>query len=237
MLPPPEGEGDGPHTRIHHQHGLVLQFKNLYAFRSIKCSGKAKSADEDAAASYLDCLRAIIEESGYKPQQIFNMDETDLQWKKMPEHMYIAKEEKSSLGFKAFKDRFTLLLGANLTGDCKLKPILVCHAENPRALKGYGKSSLPVHWYSNCSSWMMGHIFQEYSRHTLMHELKEYCTSQGLPFKILMVLDNAPAHHQVLPDLHSDIMFIFLWPNTMSLLQLMDEGVIKMFEARFLQKS
>ena len=33
-------------------------------------------------------------------------------------------------GFKAFKDRFTLLLGANLTGDCKLKPVLVYHAEN-----------------------------------------------------------------------------------------------------------
>ena len=35
--------------------------------------------------------------------------------------------------------------GANLAGDCKLKPALVYHAENPRALKGYNKSSLPVH--------------------------------------------------------------------------------------------
>ena len=40
------------------------------------------SADEDAAASYPDHLRAIIKEGGYKPHQVFNMDETGLQWKK-----------------------------------------------------------------------------------------------------------------------------------------------------------
>ena len=139
--------------------------------------------------------------------------------------------------FKAFKDRFTLLLRANLMGDCKLKPVLVYHAENPHALKGYEKKSLPVHWYSNSSGWMMGHIFQEYSKTQLLGELKEYCLSKGLPFKILMVLDNAPAHPQMLQDLHSNIKFAFLLPNTTSLLQLMDQGVICMFKTHFLKKS
>ena len=108
--------------------------------------------------------------------------------KNMPECTYITREEKCAPGFKAFKDSFTLLLGANLTGDCKLKPVLVYHAENPHALKGYEKNSLPVHWYSNSSGWMTGHIFQEYSKTQLLGNLKEYCLSQGLPFKILMVL-------------------------------------------------
>ena len=138
--------------------GWFYNFKARHAFHSVKRSGEAKSADTDVAASYPDELRVIIEEGGYKPQQVFNMDETGLQWKKMPEHTYITKE-KSGPGFKAFKDRFTLLLGVNLTGDCKLKPVLVYHAENPRALKGYDKNSLPVHWYANSSGWMTGHIF------------------------------------------------------------------------------
>ena len=90
-------------------------------------------------------------------------------------------------------------------GDCKLKPILVYHTENPCALKGYEKNSLPVHWYSNSSGWMMGHTFQEYCKTQLLGKLKEYCLFQGFPFKILMVLDNTLAHPQMLQDLYANI--------------------------------
>ena len=144
------------------------------------------------------------------------MDETDLQWKKMPECMYNTRE-KSAQGFEASKDLFTLLLGANLTGDCKLKPVLVYHAENPHAPKGYEKTSLPVHWFFSSTSWMTGHIFPANSRTSLVYELKEYCTSQGIPFRILMVLDSAPAHPHMLQDFHRDIKFVFLPPNITSL--------------------
>ena len=109
----------------------------------------------------------------------------------------------------------------------------------PRALKGYDKNSLPVHWYSNSSGWMTGNIFQASSKTQLFYELKEYCTSQGLPFKILMLLDNNPAHPHWLSDLHlhSNIKFFYLLPNTTFLLQSMDQDVIKMLKAYFLQKS
>ena len=65
--------------------GWFYKFKVRYGFHSVKHSGDTKSADEHAPASYLDHLKAIIEEEGYKPQQVFTKDETGLQWKKMPE--------------------------------------------------------------------------------------------------------------------------------------------------------
>ena len=45
------------------------KFKTHYGFHSVKHSGKAKSADEDAAASYPDRLRAITEEGITHPSR------------------------------------------------------------------------------------------------------------------------------------------------------------------------
>ena len=54
----------------------------------------------------------------------------------MPRRTYIMAEEKMP-GYKPMKDRLTLTLCANVSGDCKIKPLLVYHLENPRAFKSH----------------------------------------------------------------------------------------------------
>ena len=38
-------------------------------------------------------------------------------------------------GYKTSKDRLTLLFDGNVSSDMRLKPLLVFHSEDPRALK------------------------------------------------------------------------------------------------------
>ncbi|GFV88747.1 tigger transposable element-derived protein 1 [Trichonephila clavipes] len=72
----------------------------------------------------------------YSADQVFNADETGLYWKKMSNRTYIAKEEKTASGHKASKDRVTLLLCSNASGDRMLKPLLINKSLRPRGLKG-----------------------------------------------------------------------------------------------------
>ncbi|XP_064094812.1 tigger transposable element-derived protein 1-like [Macrobrachium nipponense] len=67
--------------------------------------GEAASADVDAAEKYPERFKKLISDKGYCPQQVFNMDETGLFWKRMPSSTFIMKDEARASGFKAHKDR------------------------------------------------------------------------------------------------------------------------------------
>lgn len=94
-----------------------------------------------SAKEFPHILEQIIHQGNYTPQQIFNVDETGLYWKKMPDCTFFCREEKRMPGFKTYKDRLTLLLRGNASGDLKLKPLLMSVSENPRALKSITKAS------------------------------------------------------------------------------------------------
>jgi len=65
-------------------------------------------------------------EDDFPTDLVFNMDETGLYYKKLQSRTCISREEKLAPGYKASKDRLTLLLGRNASGTLKLKSLYWC---------------------------------------------------------------------------------------------------------------
>ncbi|GFX66557.1 tigger transposable element-derived protein 1 [Trichonephila clavipes] len=180
--------------------GWLTGFLKRNALHYIKITGESATADEGAAKIFPEELAKIIEDGDYSADQVFNADETGLYWKKLPNRTYIAKDEKTASGHKASKDRVTLLLCRNASGDRMLKPILINKSLRPSALKDKDLKQLPVHWMANPKSWMTTAIFTEWSNNSSHPQLE-----------------------------HPNVQLVCLPPNTTSLIQALDQGIKKYY--------
>ncbi|XP_061899525.1 tigger transposable element-derived protein 1-like [Entelurus aequoreus] len=216
--------------------GWFEKFKKRSGIRYVVRKRETVRADKQGAKKFVEEFQRFAESEGFLPQQVFNCDETGLFWKKMPKKTYITREEKSLPGHKPMKDRLTLLLCANASGDCKVKPLLVYHSETPRAFKknNVQKDKLTVMWRSNPKALVTRQFFTEWFQEVFAPSVEEYLTEKNLPLKVLLVLDAALTQPTGLgrdwSSEHDSITVKFLPPNTTPLLQPMDQQVISNFK-------
>lgn len=203
--------------------------------KSIRIKGEAASADETAAKKYPEELAKICQDGGYCDDLVFNCDETGLLIKPMVTRSFTFEGQKSFSGYKENKERLTFLFGGNASGTLKLKPLVLGRSKNPRCFKRVNRFGLPVIYDSNKKAWMTKEIFKNWFENHFAREVAAFCHQKGLPFKALLLLDNAPGHPKDLH--HPNIEIRYLPPNTTSLLQPMDMGVISTFKALYLKET
>ena len=149
--------------------------------------------------------------SQYELSDIYNCDETALFWKAEPNHT-LAHALIS--GTKRLKDRVSIMVTCNATGDHKLPLLFIHRSQTPRCLKGILKSSLPVWYYWNAKAWMVRSIFGHYLNRL---DSMMRCANRH----ILLLADNATSHkpEEVINNL-TNIKLHFLPPNTRHYIQL-----------------
>ena len=217
--------------------GWAQAFFKRHNFKHKKMKGEQLSADTSAAEAYPAILKEIIQEGGYTRDQIFNADETALYWKMMPNSTYISKQTKHARGIKPLRNRLTLLLGCNASGSCKLKPLVLHTAQNPRPYKNIPSDRRGVHWRSNKKAWMTATIMNDWFDTMFVPEVRALCKKSNIDFKCILLLDNASSHSAFLVDRHPNVKVVFLPPRTTSLIQPLDQEIIAALKAIYFRRT
>ncbi|KAG7169968.1 Jerky protein-like 24 [Homarus americanus] len=185
--------------------GWLQRFKKRNKITNINIGGEEASADRVAAREFPPFLREIMEEGQYTDDQVFNMDESGLFWKKLPSKTFVVKNASKCRGRKLQKERITVLFTTNASGTCKLKLSVIHTAHKPHAYKSMDMTKLYVHWLTARKAWMFSTLSLSWFDDCFVLDVKKFCEQQNVPFKILLLLDNAPGHSPLLLDRHPNI--------------------------------
>jgi len=120
------------------------------------------SVDTEAAAPRIAQIREQLE--AYPPDRIYNMDETGLFYRCIPNRAYVqAGRRRQARGTRAMKakDRVTLVLACNATGTHKIPVVMIVKAKQPLCFKP-PRQACPLRYFSQPSAWMDGDVFKSW---------------------------------------------------------------------------
>ena len=213
--------------------GFRSRFLKRYNLRCLSVQGEQASADIISACEFQHDFEAVV--SGYDTEQVFNCDETGLQFRLLPQKTLAHAFEKRAEGRKKSKDRVTISACANATGTIKLPLLLIGKAARPRCFTRTDMRKLPVVYKAPQNAWVNTAIFLEWFHDHFVPLVQEKLTERGKEPRALLVLDNCSAHpdEDLLVSRDGQVKAVFLPPNVTSLIQPMDQGVLESLKRRY----
>ena len=188
----------------------IERWKKRHQISSKVMSGESAAVDTTIVANWQQFRLPFIMKN-YLPEDIYNVDETELFWKLLPDKTLAFKHEMVHGGKKP-KDRLTVLVGASMSGE-KLPLYVIGKSEKPRAFKNVRKLPVTYHW--NKKAWMTGRLWEKW--------LRDF--DKLVNRKVALIVDNCPAHPNI--EGLKFVEVIYLPPNTTSKTQPIDCGIIK----------
>ena len=158
--------------------------------------------------------------SKYDLNQIYNVVKFGLLYRAQSIKSLHLKNE-NCVGGEHSKLRVTGLTAANAVGE-KLPLFVTDKSKKPQCSKHV--KHLPCRYRSQKKSWMQSILFEDWVR-----EVDRRFTKEGR--KIVLLVDNCPAHPSIDNLVSTEL--ISLPPNTTSIIQPMDQGVIRSLKAHY----
>lgn len=181
--------------------------------------GESGDVDGTVVEDWRDRLPELL--GSYDAKDIFNMDETGLFFRALPNKTLMEKGIQCR-GGKMAKERLTIALCCSATGE-KFKPLAIWKSLNPRCFRGQNLKRIGVLWEANSKAWMTMKIFERWLEKFNAHV-------KGQNREVLLIVDNAPGHAV---RRMSNVKLLFLPPNVTSELQPLDQGIIQAFKLQY----
>ncbi|XP_074359320.1 CENP-B homolog protein 2-like [Apium graveolens] len=198
--------------------GWLERFKARYGIKSYRRFGESGSVMMENIENALPGIRSKLDQ--FQLKDIYNMDETGLFYRLEADHSLATKQLE---GRKKDKERITVVVCCNGNGSDKVPLWIIGKYAHPRCFKNVNINNLNCVYRFNKKAWMTGLLFQEFVT---------WFDSKMNDRKVLLIVDNCPAHPKIVEGLRNTELF-FLPPNTTSKIQPCDAGIIRAFKLHY----
>nr|XP_034186984.1 jerky protein homolog-like [Osmia lignaria] len=213
--------------------GWLWRFKKRYNLRSVGIHKEKPDENELAVDKFAKELTELLAKENIDEDNIYNMEETRLMWKILPQKILEHDEEQLK---EKKKDHITIAFCANATGTCKLPLLIVNKYPNPRALK-HCRHLLPVIYKSENNTELDETIFRDWYINHFKPSVRQHLQQKQGEKKVLLLVDNF--RRNMLPkEAQNDSHFklIFLPSYASSAIQSLEQGIIEKFKKLFRYK-
>ncbi|KAM4687299.1 tigger transposable element-derived protein 5 [Discoglossus pictus] len=215
-------------------HGWFWRWQKRHGISSQRIYGEseARPVDIEPVIIYPEQPKTTSSDGGYGDEQIYNANITGLYWKLLPDQIHEMKLAKQPGGHKKVKDRVTILLAANLTGNHKLKPMVVGMLQDPPSLRHHNQDKFPAAYKFCKNACMTPEMLREWFFEEFVPGVKRYLRRCCLQQRAVLLVNQYPAKppSEQLQTSDGSIRVLFLSKNTRSKIPSMDQGVISSFK-------
>lgn len=187
-----------PDSNFKASSGWRWWFCQRHGIRELSLQGEKLDADTDAAKKFIPEFKNVCEKRGLSLNQIFNCDETGLNFRLLPQSTLASSFEKSAAGRKKSMEQVTLKVCSNATGTIKLPIHLIGKAKKPRCFKGTNMDLLPVKYSGQANAWLTCELFHSWFHDNFVPHVRKELSAMKEEPKAVLVLDTIARHIQKL---------------------------------------